>query len=225
MGSNEEALLTAPADEAEGTATPHAPQRARTVFAVAVGSEMDAEWETSRVPQALRRLAAAARTYAPHGGPLTVIHYGSRVRVGDPTTFDEFERVGLLDRPDCGPGANLSGAIYGALSQREGDERLHLYVISDCNMDPAELERAKRVVEHARNLVVVVVRVSTDADGLDAAYELDEFAAGNDDNVELVHYSDGHGRDVGANLEGHVSRRMNVILARHYKGGEHAVAA
>ncbi|HKX72448.1 MAG TPA: hypothetical protein VJM32_00345 [Candidatus Saccharimonadales bacterium] len=193
-----------------------APQRARTAFVIGVGREMAPEWDTSRVPQALRRLTAAAQPYAPHSRELSVVYFGTSVLLSQPTTLGEFEQIGLFNHPNCGPGSNLSAGIYAALSQREGDERLHIYVVSDCNIDPEELERATYAIEHARNVIVILIRVSTDAEGLDSAYELDTFATGPADKVELVHYNDAKGRDVGANLETHVSNRMSAILARRH---------
>lgn len=227
MGSTEGAAGTVVLDEAdtadtdmtgtiETAAANLAPQRARTVFVIALGDEMKAEWESARVPQALRRLSEAARPYAPHDGKVSVIRYATSVLVEENVSLDEFERDGILERPDCGSGANLTAAIDVALGMRQGDERLHIYVVSDCKVSDAELERAKRAIQHAQNVVVMLIRVSTDADGMDAAYELDEMAAGHDDKVELVHYNDGRGRDVGANLPGHVRNRMEVVLARYY---------
>lgn len=200
--------------------------RGSVVFAIGAGKQMDAEWEAGHVAQAQRRLVDAAVPYMT-GNVINRVFWGTNVVIAKPAKCSELVDSTLHERPECGPGANLSGALYAALSQRQGDEPLLVFVVSDMNIDPEELERAKHVVRHAPNTVVIIVRVSTDIDGSEAAYEFDEFATNEStfDCVELVHFTDHCGRLVGsAGLEGHIRRRLDVIGARRATAAQQALA-
>lgn len=187
--------------------------RGQSALLIGTGVRLDEEWERHDVATAARRLMDPLVSFTA-GHELAVVHFGSWARITR-TTFGEFFTAGSLsERPDCGPGANLSGALLGALSQRDGDGQLNVFAVSDFHLDPEEVRRVRRVLAFARNVTMVTVRIGTDSDGMAQTLELDEFQSGHADSVEAVYCHDGRGRDVGHDLAAQVIARMKALRGR-----------
>lgn len=187
--------------------------RGQSALLIATGAKLEEEWERHDVATAARRLMDPLVSFTA-GHDLTVVHYGSWARIMRTTFGEFFTSASLAERPPCGPGANLSGALHGALSQRDGDGQLNVFAVSDFHIDPEEIGRVRRVLAFARNVTLVAVRIGTNRDGMGQAHELDEFQSGQADTVEAVYCHDGRGRDVGHDLAAQVINRMQALRAR-----------